>query len=153
MSKNSQINNDGYNRLARVMQGRVKKVSQPDRTTDFGVIQDDYSLLLNHYPIPIPRTDYFVGRHLTLGEKDDILTKTQSTSKDNSGSHTHAFALQAGPYTVAGTIQASQDSRHVHDVLIPEKMRWLKPGDHVLAVWVDNDVTVIDIIVPATEVG
>lgn len=149
----NKINNDGYNLLARTLQGRFKRLSEIPPMLEFGTIQSDYSLLTNKFPIPIPQKDYFVCRQLTLGKKDDILTETQSTGKPNSGSHTHAFAMTAGPFPVEGEILASPDSKHVHDVLIPEKMRWLQPGDQVLVAWVDGDPVVIDIIFPASEVG
>lgn len=149
----NKINNDGYNLLARTLQGRFKRMSQTPPPLEFGTIQDDYSLLTNKFPIPIPKTDYFVCRQLTIGKTDDILTQTQKTGKPNSGSHTHAFAQTAGPYPVEGEILPSNDSRHVHDVLIPEKMRWIQPGDQVLVAWVDGDPVVIDIILPASEVG
>ena len=149
----NKINNEGYNRLARVFQGRMKSVAAAPPSLEIGQIQSDYSLLTNKFPRPIPQADYLVCRQLTLGKKDDVLTKTQETSKPNSGDHTHQFAQTAGPYPVEGQILASQDSKHVHDVLIPEKMRWIQPGDHVLVAWVDADPVVIDIILPATEVG
>lgn len=38
------------------------------------------------------------------------------------------------------------------DVLIPEKMRSLAPGDRVLVAWVQSEAVVIDIIVPAASV-
>ena len=37
-------------------------------------------------------------------------------------------------------------------VLVPEKMRSVKPGDRVLVAWVGDDVCVIDIILPGTTV-
>lgn len=40
-----------------------------------------------------------------------------------------------------------------HEVKLPEKMRSAKPGDRVLLVWVANDVVVIDILKPASELG
>jgi len=38
-------------------------------------------------------------------------------------------------------------------VLIPEKMRWIKPGDRVLVAWVQHDAIVLDKICQATEIG
>ena len=40
---------------------------------------------------------------------------------------------------------------HQHHVLIPEKMRRLKPGDRVLVAWVQSEAVVVDIICPAED--
>jgi hypothetical protein len=57
--------NPGINKLARVMQQRMQEVNKSPLLLDFGVIQDDYSLLTNTFPIPIPKTDYLVCRDVT----------------------------------------------------------------------------------------
>lgn len=100
-SGQSKANNEGVNMLARVMQERMRKVSSTPDPVEFGEIQGDYSLMTNQFPIPIPRSDYFVGRQLTL---------------------------------------------------LAEPLR-PKPGDHVIVVWIGADPVVVDVIVPATEVG
>lgn len=140
-------NTEGYNMLGRALQKRMQQVGETPPLLEFGVIQGDMSLLTNKFPMPIPQTDYFVCRQLTLGETDDPLTKTQNIDNPNDGRHDHAAcgATDSEGHT--------QDGAHRHDVLIPEKMRWIKPGDHVLVVWVDSDPVVVDIILPATEVG
>lgn len=117
---------EGLNKLVRVLQGRISedRNAYSDLVLDFGVIGSDYSLLTNTYPIAIPKTDYLVLRQLTLGNTGSVLTQTQNT-----------------------------EAPHVHDVLIPEKMRWLKPGDRVLVAWVQHDAVVLDIIKPATDIG
>lgn len=38
-----------------------------------------------------------------------------------------------------------------HEAYIPEKMRKLKPGDHVLVAWIRNEPVVIDIVIRADE--
>lgn len=147
MSRQQRANNEGVNMLARVLQKRMQNTMQTPPVLDFGVIQGDYSLLTNQYPIPIPKTDYLVCRQLTLGKKDDVLTKTQVSGKPNDGKHSHP------PCSAPGSSGHIENGDHVHDVLIPEKMRWLKPNDHVLVVWVGTDAVVVDIICPASEVG
>lgn len=139
--------NPGTNKLANVIVRRMARELESPLVLDFGEIKDDESLLTNTFPIPIPKGDYHVLRQLTLGKKDDVFAQTQYTSKDNSGKHTHEFQLQAGPYTVTGAIKDSHPSLHVHDVIIPELMRSLKPGDRVLVAWVQNEAVVIDIVV------
>lgn len=146
---------EGMNHLARVLHGRIKENSdaRSDLVLDFGVIQNDYSLLTNTYPIAIPKADYLVLRQLTLGNTGDVLTKTQY-----SGSHAHSLmnldCSDGG--SVTGTVGASgeqADGSHQHNVLIPEKMRWIKPGDRVLVAWVQHDAVVLDIIKNATDIG
>lgn len=41
---------------------------------------------------------------------------------------------------------------HYHDVYLPDKMRWIKPGDRVLVAWVGVDAVVIDLICNAKVV-
>lgn len=124
--------NPGMNNLARTLQSRMAATQQANQgmAEDFGIIQGDYSLLTNTYPIPIPKSDYLVCRQLTLGDTGEKLTDTATD-----GSH--------GGHT-------SGDGTHTHKVLIPEKMRKLKPGDRVLVKWVQNDAVVIDIVLPAS---
>jgi hypothetical protein len=114
--------NPGINKLARVMQQRMQEVNKSPLLLDFGVIQDDYSLLTNTFPIPIPKTDYLVCRDVTH-DPGKPLTQTKTVDL------------------------------HSHDVVLPESMRWLKPGDRVLVAWVQNDAVVIDIVLPATKIG
>lgn len=114
--------NPGINKLARVMQQRMQEVNKSPLLLDFGVIQDDYSLLTNTFPIPIPKTDYLVCRDVTH-DPGKPLTQTKTVDL------------------------------HSHDVVLPESVRWLKPGDRVLVAWVQNDAVVIDIVLPATKIG
>lgn len=152
---------NGINKLATVINERMKRITGKfdNPVLDFGIIQDDYSLITTAYQIKIPKEDYFVLRQLTLGDTDDVLTKT----KQNQGSHKHsslnlngmaaACYVTGAPVSVSISGSIGEDGNHVHDVLIPEKMRWLKPADKVLVAWVGNDAVVIDIVYPATEIG
>lgn len=168
---------EGLNHLARVLHGRMQNERQAysDLVLDFGVIQKDYSLLTNTYPIPIPKTDYLVLRQLTLGPTGNILAKTQDIGNPHSGSHIHNttdLTCSSHGGSVTGTVGESTgpapappipskrtaggdgtDGAHEHHVLIPEKMRSIKPGDRVLVAWVQHDAVVLDIILPATEIG
>lgn len=47
----------------------------------------------------------------------------------------------------------SPESNHVHQVLIPESMRWLHPGDRVVVAWVQNEAIVLDIVKKASVIG
>lgn len=51
---------------------------------------------------------------------------------------------------IAARATHTNEGPHVHDVLIPEKMRKLLPGDRVLVAWVQNDAVVIDLVLPAS---
>ena len=116
------MGNEGINRLAATLQSQMHRVAGKPEVLDFGVIQNDMSLLTNQFPCPIPQTDYMVCRQLTLGTVQSILAKTQNIGM------------------------------HQHDVLVPEKLRQITPGDRVLVCWVGDDACVIDIVLPATEV-
>ena len=51
------------------------------------------------------------------------------------------------------THATSPESNHVHQVLIPESMRWLHPGDRVVVAWVQNEAIVLDIVKKASVIG
>jgi len=53
---------EGANRLARVLDGRMKQHDYQPPILDFGTIQDDMSLITNKFPLPIPFTDYVICR-------------------------------------------------------------------------------------------
>lgn len=166
--------NPGVNKLALAIQGQVSRNHDARNALvlDYGIIQPDYSLLTNTYPIPIPKSDYMVCRQLTLGPTNNILAKTQDIGMPHSGSHihkTHDLTCSSHGGSVAGTTGEetgaapdppipsqrtaggdSSDGMHQHHVLIPEKMRKLLPGDRVLVAWVQNDAIVVDLVLPAT---
>ncbi|MCD8198389.1 MAG: hypothetical protein LUE24_14715 [Lachnospiraceae bacterium] len=172
--------NEGISKLAGVIHNRVAGMGDAaygSLVLDFGEIQDDYSLLTNTYPLPIPQSDYLVCRQLTLGDTGDILAKTQEIGAAVSGAHQHSvmdLTCSSHGGSVTGTVGTSAvtaqdapvrpdapvsslgsdttDGQHQHHVLIPEMMRWLKPGDRVLVAWVQHDAVVIDIIRPATDI-
>lgn len=116
----------GTKKLAEVLSQRMKKENDSPLVLDFGEIQGNGSLMTNTFPVPIPKGDYSVCRQLTLGPKDDRLTVTARDGKHDG--------------------HISGDGIHVHEVLIPEKMRSIKPGDRVLVAWVYSEAVVVDII-------
>lgn len=160
----------GMNKLANVLSKRMKDEAQYSIEVpfDFGIIQSDMSLLTDTYSEPIPKGEYLLCRHLTLGAKDHILAKTQNIGKPFSGSHLHkTMKLTCSSHggSVSGTVgektgaapeppipskptagSDSSDGMHQHHVLIPEKMRSLLPGDRVLVAWVADDAVIIDIL-------
>lgn len=157
--------NEGLNKLAQVLNNRTQSIQQAysELLLDFGQIQQDYSLLTNTYPIPIPKSDYLVLRQLTLGSVGTILTTTtQEGTHEHSGTGSHEHENGAheghesgdGKHThLGGNHSHGQAGGHTHNVTIPEKMRSIRPGDHVLVAWVQNDAVVLDIIVNAADIS
>lgn len=126
---------NGANNLARTLQERIQMMNIGPPVLDFGTIQGDMSLITNNFPLPIPQSDYMVCRAAALGAVNDVLYKTRGTEPRNN-------------VDFSGT----PDTSHFHDVLIGEKIRWLKPGDRVLVAWVGDDPCVVDLILPATTI-
>lgn len=130
----------GISQLAGVLSDRMKAESESPPVLDFAVINDDYSLRTNRFPVDIPKEDYTVCRHLCErelkikskdGESLQISGGAHSGHSEGSGSHTHTASLA-----------------HEHEY----KTRYLKPKDRVLVAWIQNEVCVIDLIVPAKDI-
>lgn len=119
--------------LANVMGTMVEKKTGSPLIADFGVIQGDYSLKTNTFGPPIPKGDYSVCRAVTY---DPGVPLTQSY---NDGAHSQPDAGYGGA--------------HTHDIRLPEKMYWIRPGDRVLVIWVDNEAVVVDILYRSDRVG
>lgn len=114
--------NPGASRLGKVLAERMTRQNESPLVLDYGSIEGDYSLKTNTFPVPIPKTDYTVCRHvggLVLG-----------TDGGEHGGHN------------------SGNGAHEHSVPVPA----IKPGDRVLVAWIQNEVTVIDVIVPASSI-
>lgn len=76
---------------------------------------------------------------------------TIQAGKPNDGTHNHGSSGTHGGHTGGdGSHTHTSEGPHVHDVLIPDKMRKLLPGDRVLVAWVQNDAVVIDLVLPAS---
>lgn len=156
------MGNEGVNKLAMVMQGRMKSVTEKPVMLDIGQINGDMSLTTNQFPQTVPQSDYLVCRQLTLGKVGDIFAKTQEIGQPHAGSHIHKVGGTVGeetspapdppdpPQKTAGS--DGTDGGHQHHVIVPEKMRSIKPGDRVLVAWVGDDACIIDIILPGTAV-
>ena len=127
--------NSGANQLTgtltSMMKGIAGEASKPQ--IDIGIIHSDYSLTTNSFPKPIPKNEYNVCRSL-LYDPSVPLTQTYTD-----GSHGHP--------------EASPPGTHSHQVKLPKKMRWLKPGDKVLVAIIGNEFIVIDIIYNAQYLG
>ena len=119
------------NTLGSMMRGIANEASQTQ--IDFGIINGDYSLTTNSFSKPIPKENYSVCRHL-LYNPAVPLTETYTD-----GEHGHP--------------EASPPGIHSHNVKLPKKMRWLKPGDKVLVAIIGNEFVVIDIVYDAKYLG
>lgn len=108
--------NAGINRLAKAIDGRAKERAQRPNELELGAIQDDKSLLLDRFAVPIPPSDYLVSGFLTISE--DFITTTE---------------LQSGAHS-----QYQGDGAHDHQIVTPEQFKPLKAGDRVLVAWVND---------------
>lgn len=157
----------GAGKLAKVLAQRMKKCSESPLVLDFGEIRPNMALLTDTFPLEIPLGQYTVCRQLALGRAGDILAKTQDAGSPHSGSHIHKTVNITCPEggSASGTVGEatgpapdppdppageagtdSHDGMHQHHVLVPGKMRSIKPGDRVLVAWVEDEAVVVDII-------
>lgn len=111
--------NKGTNKLANVLKKRMEKETESPLVLDFGEIQSNGSLLTNTFPVPIPKGDYTVCRH--VGGLSFTISEGKHSGHEN---------------------QAQNTGAHMHTVEPPE----VKSGDRVLVAWVQNDAVVIDVI-------
>ena len=125
--------NSGATALANTMKKMIRGVSEQPPAIDIGIINSDYSLTTNRFPCPIPKEEYSVCRSL-LYDPSVPLTKTYTD-----GSHGHP--------------DASPPGTHFHEVILPTKMHWVKPGQKVLVAIVQNEFIVVDIIYDGKWLG
>lgn len=114
--------NPGTNKLANVLSRRMRKTAESPLVLDFGEIKGNGSLVTNTFPVPIPRGDYTICRHvgglsfrISGGGHEGHEEQTQTR---NTGDHEHTVSLPI-----------------------------VKAGDRVLVAWVNNEAVVIDVIV------
>ena len=115
------LGNPGASKLGKVLAQRMSKQSESPLVLDYGSIEADYSLKTNTFPLPIPKSDYTVCRH--------VGGLSLETSGGEHGGH------------------ESGNGSHSHTIPVPT----VKPGDRVLVAWIQNEATVIDVIVPANR--
>lgn len=123
----------GASKLTATLASMIDQKGDKPLVLDFGIILGDYSLKTNTFPLPIPKSDYSVCRAITY---DPGVPLTQTYCD---GAHGHPDAGFAGS--------------HVHNVRLPEKMYWIRPGDKVLIAWVQDEACVIDIVFRGDVVG
>lgn len=111
----------GTAKLAAVLSQRMKRENESPFPLDFGEIQANYSLLTNTFPVPIPKGDYSVCRH--VGSLSFTILEGSHAGHDG----------QTDTHNTGG---------HEHTVKPPS----IQPGDRVLVAWVQSEAVVIDII-------
>lgn len=133
----------GTTKLAQVIAIRITTQTQRPDALELGTIQASMALLIDRFPIPIPRGEYLVCRGLTLS---DPMTSTPAGQGNHphgpSGGHTQ----QAGDGVHA---HPGTEGTHQHAVPVPAQLAALKPGDRVLVAWTNSgiDPVIIDVVV------
>lgn len=120
------------NTLTHMMKSVAGEMGKPQLA--FGIINPDYSLTINGFKCPIPKSDYSVCRQL-LYNPAVPLTETY----DDDGYHDHYDVVPSEP--------------HKHKVKLPPKMRWLRPRDKVLVAILGNEFVVVDKVYDAKWLG
>ena len=137
--------NQGLNRFARVIQGRMQQSSVQPPIIDIGQINGDFSLTTNLFPLPIPVSDYLICRSISYNPNVNLII-----TNGIDGIHPHGPSGQHAQYQGNGQhSHPDTEGAHTHSIPLPDKMRWVQPGDRVLVAWIGNDAVVIDIIMPA----
>lgn len=134
--------NSGASKLAQVIAERISNQTARPDALELGTIQDDLSLKLDRFAVPLPAGEYLVCRSLTL---PDPMTVTVS----GDGAHSHGPSGGHIQYTGDGVHSHSGEGPHTHDVVRPEQLAPLVPGDRVLVAWVNGgiDPVIIDVVV------
>ena len=125
--------NFGATALANAIKKMIRGVSEQPPAVDIGIINSDYSLTTNRFPCPIPKEEYSVCRSL-LYEPSIPLTQSYVD-----GAHNHFGSVPT--------------ETHQHDIILPTKMHWVKPGQKVLVAIVQNEFIVVDIIYDGKWLG
>lgn len=138
--------NKGIDKLGSTLQKQAQRTYQGNLSVclELGTINGDLALVVPSLNNPIPHGDYMLCRQLTIGPKDEYLT---ITAKD--GIHD---VWNLG-YPNPAERKTGTAEEHEHEVLIPETMRWIKPGDHVLVAWVGSEAVVIDLVYNSLPFG
>jgi len=113
--------NRGASKLAQVIAERIASQTQQPDALELGTIQDDMSLKLDRFAVPVPKGEYLVCRSLKLSD----------------------------PMTITTEAIVGDHGTHTHDVLRPAQLAPLTPGDRVLVAWVNGgiDPVIIDVVV------
>ena len=129
-------------KLGEVLNARMRQTAGAAVQTglEMGTILANLSLKTDGMSAPIPKGDYMISRELVYGNAGDVLTRT----KGGQGQHPHGPSGGHSQYSGSGVhSHPADEGEHIHDVLIPESMRAIRPGDRVLVAWCGNEPVVI----------
>ncbi len=133
---------EGVSKLAQVIAEMIDVRAEKHDELELGTIQDDMSLKLDKFNIPIPKGEYLVCRSLTLKNPMTKTVEWQGTHP-HGPSGEHAQEGGSGAHTHPET-----EGAHVHDIVCPPELMALKAGDRVLVAWVNGvDPVIIDVVV------
>ncbi len=132
----------GVGKLAQVLSERIGQQTQRPDALELGVIKSNMSLLLDRFPIPIPRGDYLVCRTLTI--PNPMCTTSTGGAHPHGPSGGHEQETGTGIHS-----HPASEGTHKHSIPRPSQLASLKPGDRVLVAWVNDgtDPVVIDVVV------
>lgn len=125
--------NAGASKLTNTIRNMIKSTAVPPVAVDIGILNSDYSLTTNLFRQPIPKEEYSVCRSL-LYDPSVPLTQTYVD-----GAHDHYGSVPT--------------ETHYHEVKLPPKMYWLRPGQKVLVAIVQNEFIIVDIIYDGSWLG
>ncbi|WP_251501620.1 hypothetical protein [Otoolea muris] len=89
--------NPGINKLANVLSQRMKAENSSPLILDFGTVQGDGSLVTDTFPVPLPKGQYSVCRHVG------------GLSFEISGGHSHTVtppAIKPGDRVLVAWVQS-----------------------------------------------
>lgn len=130
--------------LGNMMSSQMKQIAKQNNgiTVELGTITANMGLLVDSLVNAIPKGEYMVSFHLTIGslnlntsdvgltvESVDLTTQTAEDHRHTINGHSHSI------------------DAHAHTVTLPTQLRGLKAGDRVLVAWVGAEPIVVDIVV------
>jgi len=121
--------NSGASKLAQVIAERIASQTQRPDALELGTIQDDMSLKLDRFAVPIPKGEYLVA---------DWTAKLTFPAFSLVGKGEYPVKDDGTPEPVTEWTQQTRwdwRAKDVDQVKIEIKPD-LKPGDRVLAVWI-----------------
>lgn len=118
--------NSGVSKLAQVIAERISSQTQRPDALELGTIQQDMSLKLDRFTVPIPKGDYLVAEWLVkLSLPAFTINGNQSGLRDSLGG------------SVIGDAIFNFQPTEIDEAKLEFKPD-LKPGDRVLVAWVNN---------------
>lgn len=119
-----------FDDFGNIMDTHMKEIYRSNTTVsvELGTISGDMSLSVGSLQNAIPKGDYMVSLHLTVGSLVLDTTKIPLTTKE-ADEHKHSI------------------DEHMHKITLPTQMRGLRAGDRVLVLWAGTEPVVVDIVV------